>query len=365
MGDALSLHDAAPLPEAPGGLTLARIEVSAPDTTTAAGRLHEMATAYWTSQCLSVAARLGVADLLAPGSRSIEELARATATDADRLRRLLRALASVGVLAESGEDGFRLAALGEPMRSDHPGSLRSLIAMCGEESFAMWGGLMDMMRGGPPSFERMFGARFYDYLADHPDAAETFDRAIAERHAAVQPELVRALGLDGVEAVVDVGGGEGRLAIELLQAHPRLRVTLAERPDVAARAARAIAAAGLAERAECVPADFFERLPHGHDAYLVASVLHNWDDAEATRILEVCREAMAPASRLLVVEMLVPPGDTPSFAKLLDINVMLLMGGRERTEHELVGLAEGAGLRVTGLRATGGRMTIAEMSRVG
>lgn len=337
--------------------------VTAPVSATPAGRLHGMATAYWTSQCLSVAARLGIADLLASGARNSDDLASATATDPDRLRRLLRALASLGVLAESADDHFALTELGEPMRADHPGSLRSLIAMCGQESFAMWGGLMDMLRGGPPSFERMFGARFYDYLADHPDAAETFDRAIAERHAAVQPELVRALGLDGVEEIVDVGGGEGRLAIELLQAHPRLRLTLAERPDVAARAARAIAAAGLAERAECVRADFFESLPPGRDAYLVASVLHNWDDAEATRVLEVCREAMAPASRLLVVEMLVPPGDAPSFVKLLDINLMLLMGGRERTEQELEALAEAAGLRLIGLRATGGRMTIAEMAR--
>lgn len=333
------------------------------DGTTPAGRLHAMATAYWTSQCLSVAARLGVADVLADGPRSTAEIARATATDADRLRRLLRALAALGVVAGAPVDRFALTELGEPMRTGHPESMRALVAMCGEESFAMWSGLLDMVRGGPPAFERMFGARFYDYLDQHPEAAATFDRAIAERHAAVQPELTNALALDDVGEVVDVGGGDGSLAVALLQVHGGLRVTVAERPGVCARAERSIAAAGLGDRATCVAADFFRRLPPGRDAYLVASVLHNWDDREAVRILEVCREAMRPDSRLLVAEMLVPPGDGPSFAKLLDLNVMLLMGGRERAEAEIRALARRARLRVTALRGTGGRMTVAEMVR--
>lgn len=329
----------------------------------AARRLHEMATAYWTSQCLSVAARLGIADLLAAGPRTSVQLAESTGTDPDRLRRLLRALAAVGVLTQEGAARFGLAPLGEPLRSDHPESMRALAAMCGQESFAIWGGLMDMLHGGRTSFEVRYGQPFYEYLADHPEAAETFDRAIGERHAAVQPELVRALELAGTGDLVDVGGGEGRLAAALLRANPGLRVTLADRPDVVRRAERTFAAEDVAGRADCVVADFFAAVPSGADAYLLASVLHNWPDEDAARILEVCRRAMRRDSRLLVVEMLVPDDDGPSFAKLLDVNVMLLMGGRERTRAELVALAEAAGLRVAGIRGTGGRMTVVGMRR--
>ncbi|HWH14733.1 MAG TPA: methyltransferase [Miltoncostaeaceae bacterium] len=324
-----------------------------------AARVHRMATAGWMSIALSAAARLGLADAVDEEGATIEDVALRSGTDPARLARLLRALAGAGVFAHDADGRVVHTDLSRVLRRDHPVSLRSLVTMLGEESLLVWTGLVDTLRGGPPAFDRLFGAPFYEYLGRHPDKAETFDRGIEERHAAVQADLAEALPLEGVGHLVDVGGGGGVLAAEILRAHPGLRVTLVDRPTVAARAAAALTAADLGGRGTAVAGDFFAALPAGADAYLVASTLHNWPDPRAVDLLRVCRRAMRPDSRLLLVELVVPPGDEPHFAKLLDLGVMLLMDGAERTLEQHGVLLAAAGLRV---RRTlpAARMTVIE-----
>lgn len=327
-----------------------------------AQRLHSLATGYWLSKALAVAAELGVADEMVDGAVDSEELARITDTDPDRLYRLLRALASVGLFSEVRPRAFGLTPLGDPLRSDHPESVRALAAMVGQESFDVWTRLGDSLRGGPPAFEEMFGAPFYAYLASNPHGAATFNRAIAERHHSIQPEVPDALDLGGSEWIVDIGAGTGQLAADLLGSYPDLRLTAIERADVCAAAGETLAQFVEAGRASVEEGDFFSELPSGADLYLIASVLHNWDDEGARRILRTCRDAMTPSSRLAIVELVVPHGDEPHFSKLLDLHVMLLMGGRERTEVEHRTLLESEGLRAVSVRPAG-RMTVIGASR--
>lgn len=328
-------------------------------------RLHRLATAYWVSKAVSVAASLRLADHLTNGQRTAEDLAQEVGADPDRLGRLMRALADEDVF-ECGPDGaFGLGPLGELLRSDHPESLRDFVAMLGDESYRAFDGLLETVRGGPPAFEIEFGRRFYDHLSGHYDAAARFDGAMAERHSAVQAELPAGIPARSVRSLVDVGGGEGRLAIELLAIHPELRVTILERSQVAPRARAALKRAGLAHRGEVVCGDFFSEVPSGADGYLLASVLHNWDDPEATLLLERVGEAMRTDSRLWIVELLVPEDGSPSFATLLDLEIMVLTGGRERTQVEHRRLLERAGLRAARIVPSGGRMTIIEAERNG
>jgi SAM-dependent methyltransferase len=306
------------------------------------------------SQCLAVAAELGIADLLAGGARGADELAAATGTHPDALRRLLRALAALGLMREEEPGRFLLAPAGEPLRRGGDGSLREeILQMLHPTSWASWGALAGSVKTGAPAFPTLFGADAWSWRAAHPEAGAAFD-AMAERNSRRAAEsLLAHLDLEGVECVVDVGGGTGGLLAGILARRPGLRGILLDRPEVVAAAPALLEAAGVADRCRVEGGDFLAAVPSGGDLYLLRGVLHDWDDAAAATILRNCRRAIPPAGRLVIVEALLEPGAPPA-TTLLDLHMLLLHGGRERNAEGFRALLESTGFRLASIRGTGG-----------
>ena len=297
--------------------------------------LSQMAYGYWVTQALRAAALLGVADQLAPGPQTVAALAAATGAVPRHLYRLLRALAGLGVFAETAEGRFMLTPLAEPLRSDVAGSVRWLLILIGDpEQYRSWEALVHSVTTGECAFDHVFGASLFDYLALHPEAAATFDRAMTGVIAEAARAIVAAYDVSGFAHIVDVGGGVGTLLAALLQANPAARGTLLDLPHVTEQAHGFLQAAGVHRRVDVVAGDFFQAVPAGGDLYLLGSILHDWEDEQALAILRRCRQAMAPGTRLLLVVLVVPSGNTPSLSKLLDLHMMLITGGCERTEAE-------------------------------
>jgi hypothetical protein len=297
---------------------------------------------------LRVAATLRLSDHLAGGTRTVAELARATGADPDALGRLLRYLSCLGVYRESGPDRFEATPAGRMLAERHPGGLRQwldLDAAGGRMDLAL-AGLLHSVRTGRPGYQAVFRRPFWDELAADPDRAASFDALMAAKSGRVAPELA---GLDwtGVSRLVDVGGGTGGTLVEIVRANPGLRAVLVELPAVGDRARRAVAAAGLAGRIEVVAGSFLDHVPAGGDAYLLFDVLHNWDDPTAGRILRRCAAAAGPAGRVLVVEELPEPPDDPT-GRAMDLKMLVLFGGRQRSAEQLGALAAGAGGRLSG-----------------
>ena len=311
-----------------------------------AAALARLASGFCAARAVQVAARLGLADGLRDGPRHPADLAAATGTHPDALGRLMRALAGLGVLASDALGRYRLTPMGELLRGDAPGSLRDFVARFGEpEYWRAWGALDHSIATGRPAFDAVFGARLFDHLARNPEAAARFHAGMGGGSARAAAAVVAALGdLGGVDTVVDVGGGHGALLAAVLRANPEARGVLFELPQVAEAGRAALAAAGLAGRSRVETGDFFEAVPAGGDLYLLQRIVHDWDDAEAVRLLGNVRAAMPAHARLLLVEAVVRPGDAPSHAKMLDLNMLVLVGGRERTEEEYRALLQAAGL---------------------
>jgi len=306
--------------------------------------LFQMATAYWISQAIYVAAKLGIADLLADAPQSTAALAAATRSDGGSLFRLLRALSSVGVLSQVGKDQFALARLAEHLRSDVPGSLREIVITLGEIHYQACGELLHAVRTGSPAFNQVFGANLFDYLQRNPDASEAFDRGMTNLSSLLAHAILLAYDFSGISSIIDVGGGEGELLRRILALNPELRGMVFDLPN-----AIQLMKDASSDRARCsyVAGDFFESVPEGADAYLLCGVVHDWDDDRAVTVLRKCRKAMASNGRLLIVDMIVPETASPSFSKLLDLNMMVMTGGRERTKAEFQALLDAADYRLT------------------
>jgi hypothetical protein len=311
-------------------------------------QLRHLLFGYRVSQAIGVAAELGIADVLGSGPRSAEELARATGVDGPSLSRVLRLLASEGVFAETEDGRFALTPMAEALRSDVPGSLRPLAVFnSGEPYWRSWAHLAHAVRTGQPAFEHVHGMDFFSYYRQHPEEWALFDQMMAAQTAAVTRTVAAAYDFSRVRTVVDVGGGNGTLVLGLLAAHPHLHGVVFDQPAVAARAEEAIAAAGLADRCQAVGGDFFVAVPEGGEAYLLKYILHDWDDERSIAILRACRQAMPADGRLLVIELLIPPGNNPSYAKSQDVNMLTNLGGRERTVEEYGTLFTAAGFALT------------------
>jgi cyclopropane fatty-acyl-phospholipid synthase-like methyltransferase len=303
-----------------------------------------------------VAARLGLADLLVDGPATVDALAAECEADPPTLRRLLRALASLGVVSDGGDGTFTLAPDGGLLLSAIPGSLRPAALLAGERSYTAWGGLLASVRTGETAFPRVFGATTFEYMARHPELRQLYDAAMtaaAEERAAAVLEVGR---FPGEGLVVDVGGGEGALLVAVLARHPALRGVVLERPAAVPAAEQRIARAGLASRARVEAGDFFERVPDGGDVHVLSHILHNWDDARCARILDRCRRAIRTDGRLLVVEKVMPERVEPSRAAqerfMADLHMLAITGGTERTEAEYDRLFAGAGFRLARVTAT-------------
>jgi hypothetical protein len=326
-------------------------------------QLAEMITGYWVSQMVHVAAKLGLADLLAGGPKTADELATATGTHARSLYRLLRALASVGVFSEGDDRRFSQTPLSECLRRDVPGSQWAMAVMMGDEHYHAWGDLLESVRTGQTAFDRLYGQPIFEYLGEHPEQAKVFDAAMTSIHGRETQAMLDAYDLSGVNVLADVGGGNGSNLIGILGRYPEIRGVLFDLPHVVERAVANLERAGLSGRCEVVGGDFFGAIPVKADAYFLRHILHDWDDERAGLILRNIRTSIPQGARLLVVEHVLPPGDEPSFGKLLDLNMLLLPGGVERTEDEFCRLYEAAGFRLTRIVPAQGDLSVVEGNR--
>jgi hypothetical protein len=323
--------------------------------------LMQMITGFRVTQLLHVAAKLGIADKLGDGPKSSRELAQECGCDADALYRTLRALSNLGVLIELGQQRFRLTPLGEHLRSGRQGSLHAAALLYGEPwLWNAYGHLLHSVQTGRPAFEHTHGSAFFDYLAANELAADTFNAAMTAFSDQETTALLRAFDFSEVGHVVDVGGGHGRLVATLLRSYPRLRASLFDKPEVVSGASELQDPEGLGARCTIAPGNFFEAVPPGGDVYLLKSVIHDWDDDRASQILKRCREVMSPMSRLLVIERVVGDPSEASEAKLFDINMLAILGGRERTQFEHQALLHTAGLRLTRIISTPSPLTVLE-----
>jgi hypothetical protein len=327
---------------------------------TPAQALTQLLAGAWLAQAIAVVGKLGVADLLSTGPRTPAELAAATGSEATAMYRVLRALAGAGIFAE--DDGrFGLTPLAGPLRSDAADSIRAYAVMAGERW--VWqsvGGLEHSLRTGAPAFEQIFGASLFDYYAAHPDAARVGAEGLKSVGRGQDAAVVAAYDFAEAGTVVDVGGGQGGLLAAILEANPGVSGVVFNLPHVAAMARRQLQASGLAGRCRTEAGDFFREVPGGGDLYLLRKVIHDWDDERARVLLRCCRAAMTEAARLIVVEMVVPAGNEPAYAKLLDLLMLVYAGGRERTEAEYHDLLRSAGFSPTRLVATASAVSLIE-----
>ena len=323
--------------------------------------LLRMTNAFQASQAIHVAATLGIADLLEDGPRHVDELAQTTGTHAPTLYRLLRALASVGVFAEEPEGQFRSTPLAEYLRTNAPRSLRAWAMQIGQQYlWTSWGHLLHSVRTGEPAFPELHGTTAWEYRAAHPEEDAVFNAAMTALSAGVAEAIVQSYDFSGMDVLMDVGGGEGVLLAAILAENPALRGVLFEQPHVLTGANDLLERAGVADRCEVVSGSFFESVPGGADAHLLKSIVHDWDDAATVKILRACRAAVANTGRLLVVEPIIQPGNKPDPAKFSDLNMLVMLGGQERTADDFERLYAEAGFRLTDIIRTGSPMAIIE-----
>lgn len=322
--------------------------------------MARLITGYWISQALNVAAQLGIADLLKDGPQTVAHLAEATGTHARSLYRLLRALASEGVFAEDEQGRFVLTPLGVCLRSDVPNSQRSMAIMNGEEHYRCWGELLYSVQTGRNAFEKLYGQPVFQFLAAHPRQARIFDEGMVGIHGAETKAMLDAYDFSGIGTLVDVGGGNGSLLVTTLERYPSLRGVVYDRPDVIERARVNIKAAGLENRCTLTGGNFFESVPAGGNAYLMRHIIHDWNDEQCRTILRHCRKVVPPSGRLLLIESVIPSGNEPSFAKLLDLTMLTIPGGMERTETEYRELLASAGFRLARVVPTTAHVDVIE-----
>jgi O-methyltransferase len=310
---------------------------------TPANHLRDLLLSFRISRAIAAVTELGIADLLANGPWSVEDLAAAVSADKQALHRVLRLLASEGVFTEIEDGRFALTPMANALRSDVPDSIRPMVRfISGEASWRSWGNLLHSVRTGTPAFDAVHGVGFFEYLQHHPEEQALFDELMTWYTRPASRGVANAYDFSPFSTVVDVGGGQGGLMLGLLETYPNLRGIVFDQPTVASAAREAIRGAGLEERCEAISGDFFADVPRGGDVYMLKSILHDWDDEQSRTILRVCRGAMPLGAPLLVIEMLIPPGNEPSFAKSQDVNMLVNLGGRERSESEYRALFEGA-----------------------
>jgi hypothetical protein len=308
--------------------------------------LRRLINGYQVSQAIHVAATLGIADLLAGKARDSDDLAAETHTQPGALYRLLRALAAVGVLEEREGRRFALTPVGDCLRSDAAEPVGGWAAFVGRPShWHAWGSLQHSIRTGDNAFRHLHGVGAWEYRAQHPEEAAAFDRAMADLTRRSQRLIMDAYDFARFATVVDVGGGRGALLAMLLAAHPRMRGVLFDLPHVVASIEAISADPAVVARCRTVAGSFFESVPAGGDAYVLRAVLHDWDDSDAVAILRNCRAAMGDNATLLIIERDLGPANELPATKFSDLNMLVSLGGQERTMDEYADLMRRAGLR--------------------
>jgi len=330
-----------------------------PDVDELRGEMMQIATGYWLSKAVFCAARAEVADHLAAGPKPVAELASAAAVEEESLYRVLRALASVGIFEETDSGVFASTDKAEFLRGDHPQSMKHFALMVGDDLFEAWSDLYHAVQTGRSAVEKRFGRDFFAEIARDLQKSQVFDRAMQEIHGGETALMLEAYDFSRFQTVLDVGGGNGSTLCDLLRARAGLRGQLFDLPAVAENARELIAQAGLGDRVEVFSGNFFEGIRGSADGIVMRHVLHDWSDEECATILRNSRAALVDGGRLLIVEKVITPGNDPSFAKLLDLN-MLAIGGKERTERQYRDLLEQADLELVAIHETPGPIDVIE-----
>lgn len=325
--------------------------------------LTQMTTGAWVSQALYVVAKLGVADVLSDGPKNCDALAASTGADSQSLHRVMRALATVGVFGQVSDRVFQLTPISECLRTHVPGSLRAWAMLSGESfHWDVWGQLVQSVKTGEPVWNKVHGMGPFEFFDRNPEAARIFDDAMTNFSSPEIPAVLAAYDFSPYRRIVDVGGNQGALVAAILNACPEAKAILFDLSPVIDRARGFIEKEGLGDRCEMIGGDFFEYVPAGGDLYIFKRIVHGWYDDGATKMLKNCHDAMSEKGKLLVIEMVIPPGNDPFFGKWLDVE-MLLIGGMDRTEKQYRDLFARSGFTLTRIIPTSEPISIVEGMR--
>jgi hypothetical protein len=342
-------------------LIMAEVTPTQPEALSPQAQLIQMSWAHQISSLIRVAAELKVADHLAEGPMSAEQLAQLTATQAPALYRVMRTLASMGVFTEDAMHRFALTSLGEPLRSGTPGSVRnSVLTMTSDLFCKPLANLLYSIQTGKTGFGKAFGAELFDWLPHHPEEAAMFSDLMVGFHGPETAAVAAAYDFSGFDTMVDVGGATGNMLTTILARHPGPRGIVFDLPHNRAGATTFIQARGMADRAEFVDGSFFEAVPSSGDLYLMSHIIHDWSEEQCLTILGNCRRAMKATSRLLIIEMVLPAGDVPHPGKMTDIIMLTVPGGQERTEVEYDQLLKKGGFKLARVVPTESAASIVE-----
>jgi hypothetical protein len=322
-----------------------------------------MLMGLWVSQILGASARFGVADLIASGSASSDAIATGCEADAEAMYRLLRAGAAIGLFVEEPGKSFRLTPLGECIRTDVPGSMRDfIVAETAPGHWLPWGRVYDAVKRGAAVAQETLGMHPWDYYAAHPDEAAWFARGMGNLSAMVSLDVARVYDASDRKVIVDVGGSQGVLLAALMKQGPDSRGVLFDRPEVIDEARPVVAKSELADRITLVDGDFFVSVPDGGDLYVLKSILHDWPDEDCRKILRTIRAAIKTNAdaKILLVEMLLPDTPQPSPVALMDMNMLVMLNGRERTAKEHERLLNDCGFSLRRVLPTGGMFSVLE-----
>lgn len=307
----------------------------------------QIISGFWISRGVYVIAKLGIPDLLKSGPQTAEELAEATQMHAPSLFRILRALASVGVLNSVNGGRFAQTPLSETLVTDAPGSLRWFaVSELGQEHYPAWGNLMHSVKTGEIAFDNFFGVDVWKYFQQNPEDAAVFNNSMSSMTAATNEAILSLYDFSNFGTVVDIGGGHGGLITSILKSNPKVKGVLFDAPEVIEGARPKLETAGVSERCETVAGDFFKSVPAGGDAYVMKWIIHDWDDEKSITILRNCRSSMRANGRLILVDCVVPESDEPHFSKFIDLNMLVMTGGKERTAKEFEQLLGAAGFKL-------------------
>jgi hypothetical protein len=321
----------------------------------------ELILGFQISQAIHVAASLDLADLLSAGPMTSTDLSVAAGAHPASLYRLMRALAAVGLFHEDDGGRFSLTVRGHALRSDVPGSCAPTAQFhAGPSAWSAWGNLLHAVRTGATAFDHVHGKSVWAYRAEHAEESDVFDCAMAAGTTRIAGALLAACDFDRFSTVVDVGGGDGTLLARILAANAHIRGVLFDQPKVVTRALVASDALGVSDRYELRGGDFFAGIPGGADAYLLKNILHDWDDAASVKILSACRAAMRPRSRLLIFEHVIGPPNTSARGKLMDLNMLVMTGGRERSLAEFTSLLKQSRFRLLSVTPTSTPLSVIE-----
>jgi hypothetical protein len=329
--------------------------------TPAPAAMIEMILAGWTSQAITVAAQLGVADALADGPLPIDELAVRVEADADALRRLLRALISRGVFRLRRDGRYELNSLADTLRSDATVSMKSAARFYGsQEQRERWTLLVDSIRTGNAVVESLRGKESFDYFAENPELAELFNQTMTSVSEMTDATVVAGYDFSAYPTIVDVGGGHGPLLAAILAAAPASRGVLYDLPAVVANAPSLLREQGVADRVAIAEGSFFDSVPGDGDAYVLKNIIHDWNDEKAGQILRNVRAAAGPQATVLLIEFVIPEHNRDFPGKWVDLEMMLNLGARERTAAEYRNLLSQAGFRMTRVVQTASPLSVVE-----